>query len=183
MSDFEYLFTFYGLLLGLAIANVATGFADLWRSRKAMTPGLATPLLGVFILLAAAHQWVSFWSGRESLTMGPWELLISIGVAFPYIFVSHGMFPREQDRWTSLEEYYLAHSSVLMGVLLIPPLAGLSYNGVLHGAWPSGPDLIFTAVRIAVPLTLIFVKRSWAHRASLALLSLTMLTGIFLFFE
>lgn len=35
MSGFEYLFTFYGLLLGLAVANVATGFADMWRSREA----------------------------------------------------------------------------------------------------------------------------------------------------
>ncbi len=29
MGGFEYLFTFYGLLLGLAVANVATGFADM----------------------------------------------------------------------------------------------------------------------------------------------------------
>ena len=183
MSGFEYLFTFYGLLLGLAVANVATGFADMWRSSVALRVGWATPLLGLFILFGAAQQWVSFWSGRDSLTMGPWELLVSIGVAFPYIFVSQGMFPREQDRWNSLEAYYLAHSSVLMGVLLVPPLAGLVYNGVLFGSWPAGPDLIFTAIRVVVPLTLIFVKRVWAHRAGLALLSSAMLVAIFLFFE
>jgi hypothetical protein len=105
MSGFEYLFTFYGLLLGLAVANVATGFADMWRGRADTKVGWATPLLGLFIMLGAAQQWVSFWGGRDSLTMGPWELLISIGVAFPYIFVSQGMFPRDQDRWPSLDDY------------------------------------------------------------------------------
>ena len=34
MSGFEFLFSFYSLLLGLAVANVATGFADIWRGLK-----------------------------------------------------------------------------------------------------------------------------------------------------
>ena len=34
MSDFEYIVGFYALLLGLAVANVAIGFADMWRERE-----------------------------------------------------------------------------------------------------------------------------------------------------
>ncbi len=179
MSGFEYLFTFYGLLLGLAIANVATGFADIWRSREELKPGWATPLLGLFILLAAAHQWVSFWGGREALTMGPWELLISIAVAFPYIFVSRGMFPRQQDRWNSLDEYYLAHRRVLLAVLMVPPLASLVVNTLIPGSLPSGLYLLFITLRVMVPLTLIFLARPWVNRIGLALLCATMLAAIF----
>lgn len=183
MSGFEYLFTFYGLLLGLAVANVATGFADMWRGRADAQVGWTTSLLGLFIMLGAAQQWVSFWGGRDSLTMGPWELLISIGVAFPYIFVSQGMFPRAQDRWPSLDAYYLAHSRVLMSVLLVPPVAGLLYNGLLYGEWPAGADLLFLSIRICIPLALILVQRPWAHRAGIATLCIAMLVAIFYFFH
>jgi len=178
MSGFEYLFTFYGLLLGLAIANVATGFADMWRSREDMDPGWTTPLLGLFVLLAAAHQWISFWGGRDSITMEPWTLLISIGVAFPYIFVSQGMFPRQQDKWRSLEEYYAGHSRVLMGALMIPSVASLIYNAARNGL-PDGLDAVAYSIRIGIPLALILTRRPLAHRAGLGLLCVWMLFIIF----
>ena len=50
MNDFEYLFSFYALLLGLSVANVASGFGDMWRERHAMPIGLCTPLLGLVVL-------------------------------------------------------------------------------------------------------------------------------------
>ena len=56
MSGFEFLFSFYGLLLGLAVANVTSSFADAWRSRSEWHVGAAPPLLGTFILLAAASN-------------------------------------------------------------------------------------------------------------------------------
>lgn len=178
MSGFEYLFTFYGLLLGLAVANVATGFADMWRSREDIRPGWTTPLLGLFILLAAAQQWVSYWGGREGLTMEPWNLLISMGVAFPYIFVSTGMFPRQYDKWGSLEEYYAAHSRVLMGVLALPTLASSIYNAVLFGL-PDALSAVTVAVGIGIPVALMLTRRPILHRVGLGLLCGWMLFLIF----
>ena len=178
MSGFEYLFTFYGLLLGLAVANVATGFADMWRSRDDIGPGWTTPLLGLFILLAAAQQWVSYWSARDGLTMEPSTLLISMAVAFPYIFVSTGMFPRHQDKWPSLEDYYGAHSRVLMGALALPPLASLLYNVVLFG-FPDMGQMAITAVRIGIPVALMLTRRPLLHRIGLGLLCGLMLYRMF----
>jgi len=98
MGGFEFLFSFYSLLLGLAVARVATGFADMWRGRKNMVVGISPILLGLLILFSAAQQWMSFWRGRAVLTMGPWQILVSIAAALPYVFVSQAMLPREQDR-------------------------------------------------------------------------------------
>jgi hypothetical protein len=97
MSGFDFLFSFQSLLLGLAIARVATGFADMWRGRKDMVVGISPILLGLFILFSVAHQWMSAWEARSVLTIGPWPILNSIGVALPYVFVSQAMLPREQD--------------------------------------------------------------------------------------
>ena len=54
MSGFEFLFTFFSLLLGLAVANIATDFADMWRERNTRMAGTSTVLLGLFILLSVA---------------------------------------------------------------------------------------------------------------------------------
>lgn len=178
MSGFEYLFTFYGLLLGLAVANVATGFADMWRSREDIGPGWTTPLLGLFILLAAAQQWVSYWAARDGLTMEPATLLISMAVAFPYIFVSTGMFPRQQDRWRSLEDYYAAHSRVLMGALALPHAVSLVYNLVQFGPLNS-QETVYAVVRIGIPAALMLTRRPLLHRIGLSLLCCLMLFKIF----
>jgi len=118
MDGFNFLFSFYGLLLGLAVASVTTAFAEMWRNHERVPVGRALPLLGVFILLAAAEQWVSFWQSRTGLTMGPWQLLTGLAMALPYIFVSQAMAPRSDDtRWPTLEDYYSAHRRTLLAVL------------------------------------------------------------------
>ena len=178
MNGFEFLFSFYSLLLGLAVARVATGFADMWRGRKDAAVGVAPILLGLLVLFSAAQQWMSFWRGRDVLTMGPLQILVSIGVALPYVFVSQAMLPREQDRRASLEEYYLAHSRMLVGVLLIPPLVSLVYNCTL-GNFPDWSDAPFDVVRVGIPALLMVWPKRWIHRVGLAALTINLVVQLF----
>ena len=178
MSGFEFLFSFYSLLLGLAVANVATGFADIWRGRKDTVVGTATVLLGILILFSAAQQWMSFWRGRDSLTMGPWQILVSIGVALPFVFISRAMLPREQDAWQSLDDYYMAHSRVLLAVLLIPPVASISYNFAL-GNFPDLSEAFDHAGPLGVPILLIVWQKRFVHNIGLAVLTVNMLVQLF----
>ena len=178
MNGFEFLFSFYSLLLGLAVANVATGFADMWRGRRQTTIGALGPLLGLLILFSAAQQWMSFWGGRDVLTMGAWEILVSIGVALPFVFISRAMLPREQDGWNSWDDYYMAHSRVLLTVLLIPPVISISYN-LARANFPDRPQAVFDAVRLGIPLLLILWRQRWVHRVGLAALTINMLVKLF----
>jgi hypothetical protein len=178
ITGFEFLFSFYGLLLGLAVANVATSFADMWRGRTEWAVGVAPPLLGLFILLAAAQQWTSFWAGRASLTMGPWEVLTAMGMALPYIFTSQAMFPRKLDTGSSIEDYYLAHRRVLMGMLMVPPVVSLCYNIFVSSRAPL-PVLAFQSPALLIPLSLALWNNRWAHYLGLVLLCLYMLMRLF----
>lgn len=178
MSGFEFLFTFFSLLLGLAVANIATDFADMWRERNTRMAGTSTVLLGLFILLSVAQQWISFWSGRDTLQMGPTNLLVCIAIAFPYIFVSQAMFPSHQDNWTSLEDYYMAHSRVLLGVLLIPVFVTLGYNLALGGTMEL-PHIYFFIIRIAIPIVLMVFPIKWLHRVGLILLIVTLFVRVY----
>jgi hypothetical protein len=45
MNSFDYLFSFYGLLLGIAVANVALGFSDMWRDCERIQVGTCPPHL------------------------------------------------------------------------------------------------------------------------------------------
>lgn len=178
MSGFEFLFSFYSLLLGLAVARVATSFADMWRGRRETSVGVCPWLLGALILFSAAQQWMSFWGGRAVLTMGPWQILVSISVALPYVFVSQAMLPREQDQWPSLEDYYLTHSRVLLGVLLAPPVVSLLYNCAL-GNFPDRSNALFDGMRLGVPVLLIVWRKAWIHRLGLAVLTLNLVIRLF----
>jgi len=183
MSGFEYIFTFYGLLLGLAVANATGNLAEMWRSNAVARVGPAPPLLCVFILLAAAQQWVSFWAVRDSLTMSPGDLLMCMGMATPYIFVSHGMTPAREGS-TSFEAFYIDHRRTLMGVLMIPPLLSLTYNLALGKAGSLNEvlfsALLITAPRALIPLALIFTRSVKLHVLGLAALIAHTLWRLFL---
>ena len=178
MTGFEFLFTFAGLLFGLAIAAVATGFADMWRARATMKIGWATPLLGIYILLAAAEAWVFLWDAREFVAMGPGELLRSIGMAMPYIFVAQGMFPLNHDKWTSLEDYYDRHHRVLMAVLMVPTSVSFLYN-VAIGYHPQPIDFLGFFIPFVLPAILIAWSRPAVQRLGLAVLSVNALALMF----
>jgi hypothetical protein len=45
MSAFEFFFSLFGLILGLAIATIAGGMSDVLRERKRIPIGWLTPLM------------------------------------------------------------------------------------------------------------------------------------------
>ena len=91
------------------------------------------------------------------------------------------MLPREQDTWASLEDYYMAHSRVLVGVLLLPPVISLSYNfarGNFYGFSHAHIAAVF-GVRLGVPVLLICWQQRLVHRLGLAALTVTRIVGLF----
>ena len=145
---------------------MATGFADMWRGRKDMVVGISPILLGLLILFSAAHQWMSAWEARNVLTIGPWSILVSIGITLPYVFVSQAMVPREQDTWASLEDYYMAHSRVLVGVLLLAPVISLCSNFVRGNVfgWSYAHIAVAVVIRLGIPVLLIVWQQRLVHR-------------------
>ena len=181
MSGFEALFAFYGLLLGLAIAAVASGFAEQWRRRRRQPIGPLVSLLALYVLLAATQQWLSFWNAREGFEMEPLTLLMCLGMALPYTFVAQVMFPTADDDVASADAHYLADRRVLLGVLMMPLALSLGYNMVLNGFVM--PDLLRATIAWFLPLALLVLlivtaRRGW-QVAGLALLVADRLWKIF----
>lgn len=130
MAEFDALFAFYALLLGLAVANVTTAFAEMYKLRGSVAVGWTTPLLGVVVLLSACQQWLSLFRAQADLKFGVWQILTCLGMALPYIFISQVMRPRH-DEVVLLERHYAEHRLVLAGALLVP-LVTSSVSNVVY---------------------------------------------------
>ena len=121
MSDFEYVATFYALLLGLAVANVVIGFADMWRDRERLSIGWAPPLLASAVLLGAMNTWLSTWEVHRQVTVDAWQMIAALGICLPYVFVSRAMTPPD-DVKIGLEDHFLRNRVPILLALALPPI-------------------------------------------------------------
>lgn len=170
MSAFEFFFSFYSLMLGLALANIAAGFGRLWRVRSTGSTGWCVPLLAVLILLRVVSSWATSWGMLQDIEISAATLLIAVGVALPYVVVSTLMFPDDGRDWPDLDAYYMSHSRVLLIVLAVSALVG--QMGVMLVIAPTDLRTFLLTVALLVgPLAVMLVwRRLWVHRIMLILL-------------
>ena len=118
MERFDFYFSFYGLVLGLSVAQVAGGLANAVGSRKAIRLGWLTPLLAFFVLMDLASFWVQAWRIRQYVVISYASIFIGLAVALAYYISAALIFPRQSAEWPDLDEHYTAHKrQVLAGVL------------------------------------------------------------------
>lgn len=178
MTPFEHLFSFYGLLLGLAAANVATGFAETWRDRRQVAIGVCGPLIALVVLLGAMNLWLSFWAARDSVTLSGWRMISVAGVALPYVFISRAMFPGASGA-ASLEDQYFAHRRVMLVALAISPIVSMVSTAIVNQSLPLNLNSLWLALRIATPAALLFVNSRVVNRLGLGALVILLLVGLF----
>jgi hypothetical protein len=128
VSQFEFFMTFYSLLLGLAVAELLLGFANLLRHRARPKLGLLTPLLGILVFLQLMATFMDAWGRLQSvaLTMEGLALPTAIGVLL--FFVSVIVVPRDPGEWTDLDEYFRANRRWAFGLLIAANVLVLGYE-------------------------------------------------------
>ena len=180
MNAFDYLFSFYGLLLGIAVANVAIGFADMWRDCEKIQVGTCPPLLCGIVMLGGMNVWLTMWHIRQYVGVTAWQMVAAACVALPYVFISRAMFPgQEQQPERSLEEHYLKHRVLILLILLIPPLAVAVSRLLLDRSEDYGLREVWLGARLAMPLALLAVKSRTGQRIGLSAFLLLEFLGLF----
>lgn len=178
MSDFEYIVSFYALLLGLAVANVVIGFADMWREREQMEIGWCPPLLAASVLLGSMNTWLATWQTHQAVTVDAWQMIAALGICLPYVFVSRAMTPPDDEN-IGLEAHYLKSRVPILVVLALPPIFSVWTRIRLdHFHYGQAEDLWHMA-RVVVPAILIALPARTAQRLGLGLLNLLLLIGLF----
>lgn len=178
MSDFEYVVGFYALLLGLAVANVALSFADMWRDRARKEIGYCAPLLAGIVLLGSMNVWLSTWATRQQITVDAWQMLAALGISLPYVFISRAMSPPD-DSQVSLEDHYLKSRLLILLVLTVPPVISVAAKIRLDNFHYLGWEEAWMEARIAMPLALLLFSGRTAQRLGLGALNILLVAGLF----
>lgn len=139
MSAFEFFFSFYGLLLGLSVAELVGGFARVLHERQRVRFGWLTPLLALFVAVDLVTFWNQAWVFFRDAPFNPALLLVGLIIAATFYIAASITFPRVTaegvETAIDLDAHFWAHRGVVFGCvfaanamvwLLLGALAGIS---------------------------------------------------------
>lgn len=158
MSGFEFIFTLFGLLLGLALAEGLGGLARALKSKHHVQIGWPTALLGLFVSCDVVTFWIYGWAVRDLLPVN-WPTLFGGFVITAIYFVSASLvFPG--DDWEEIDDHFERQYRTVLGGVLLCNIALLATVIALTGS--AGPLDVRTAIIVfsffPVSLIAIFVR-------------------------
>jgi len=160
MTDFEFLFSVFGLLIGLTFIEIAIKFADAIDAHSRRPIGVLTPLLALFVMFDVASFWLFSWSIRDLLHVRWRVVFIGLSVALIYYLSASMIFPRSEGEWKSLDEHYWTRKYLVIGGILFVETATMAWQWTR--AIPALNDYWFWIYELPyfVPLTLLLFTRS-----------------------
>jgi len=95
MTNFEFIFSLFGLLLGLSLAEVLGGFGRALKRHGRRKLGLLTPMLSVFLLYDITTFWITAWRLREAVPIHIATLIIGLLITGLYYFAAVLVWPED----------------------------------------------------------------------------------------
>jgi hypothetical protein len=171
MSEFEFIFALFGLLLGLSIAALLGGLGRAIEARlrpgATLRIGWLTPLLGSFVLLDLLSFWQAAWVVRDVVGVSGHSLMAVTIFASVYYLAAHLIFPREPAELPDLDAHFFRVRRIVLGAMFallswqigwylsVPQLAGV--------VWRPLP-LALTAVLALLMIAAMWVRSERACR-------------------
>jgi len=122
LSAFEFFFSFYGLLLGLSVAELVGGFARVLHERERIRFGWLTPALALFVAIDIATFWNQAWVIFRGAPFNTFLLVVSLAIAATFYVAASVTFPRvsaegAHDR-IDMDAHFWAHRKLVFGCIL-----------------------------------------------------------------
>jgi peptidoglycan/LPS O-acetylase OafA/YrhL len=140
MSPFELVFTLFGLLLGLAVAEVLGGLSRAFKLRRSAKPvriGWLTPLLGLFVVLDLTSFWGIAYDARDQLGANYPTLVAVLAIVGTYYLAATQIFPDDPEEWPDFDAYYDRHNRIVLAGMLAANIGSMIGQGVLESMSPS----------------------------------------------
>jgi hypothetical protein len=174
LSPFEFFFSFYGLLLGLSVAVLATGAARAFKHRRTRPVGWLTPLLAVFVALDIATFWEAAWVNYRALPVSYGLLVGGLVVAVVYFIAAALVFPDDSDRPAPLDDHFWANRRATLCLLILANLLGVGAQMAVNLTRENGLGLaIAYAQNMGIYIVLIgaaaWTKRRWLFAIAIGL--------------
>lgn len=178
MTPFDFLFTLFGLVLGLAMAEALGGFVRFLKARTlpdnataALRAGWLTPMLTLVVTLDLITCWGLAWAVRDHIPLN--IVTMAIGTAFVAIYYTAAglLWPENPNDWPNLDDWFDRHKGQI-GLLLFVANVGFPVISVLGGRYATAPILQY--IYLALLLVLVLTRTRWQ-----SLISLTALMGVY----
>lgn len=117
MSEMEFIFSLFGLLLGLALSEALAGLARALKANHRVRIGLPTALLGLLVSCDVVTFWMFGWSLREGLKVS-WPLMFCGCVVTGIYYVCASLIFPDSDEEDFDAHFERVRPKVLGGVLL-----------------------------------------------------------------
>lgn len=144
MSDFEFVFSLFGLLLGFSLVEVLGGFGKALKARKAVRIGWLVPLLGLLVMFDLTSFWMAAWVMRDSLPVKYLILMLGLLFTSAYYLVSTLVFPDDPHSQADYDQHYWKNKSLIAGSVFLLNLP----NYIID--WIRGGFLVGDMFRVAV---------------------------------
>lgn len=164
MESFNFVFSLFGLLLGLALAEVIGGFGAALQERHKLKIGWLTPLLGMIVSCDLTTFWAWAWSARAVVTARSFVLLCALVITAIYYLAARLVFPHDRKEWPDFDVYYFAHKYwVIGGVLLSNALLTAGELALGFNPFASRFVQYFTVLFYAQGIALMLLRnRRWS---------------------
>lgn len=155
MNGFEYIFTLFGLLLGLALAEGLGGLARALKARHRVHIGWPTALLGLFVSCDVVTFWMYGWALREMIPIN-WPTLFGGFVVTAIYYVAASLVFPDGDM-ADLDEHFDRHYRTVLGAVLVCNVALLAMATILTGIPPIEDFRSFVIVGTFFPVSLLAI--------------------------
>ena len=169
MSQFEFIFTLFGLLLGLSIVEVLGGLARAIEARlrpgSALQVGWLTPLLGVFVLLDLLSFWAAAWTSRDLVAISGGSLMAVTVFSSAYYLAARLVFPPDLDETPDLDAHFFRVRRIVLGAMFALLVVQLGWYAsvpalAVHLAHPVALGLTLVLVALMIAAMLVRGKRA-----------------------
>jgi hypothetical protein len=164
VTNFEFVFSLFGLLLGLALAQLLAGFGRALQTRHKVRIGWLTPMLGLIVSLDVTSFWQFAWQVRDSLAPDFFILICCFGITGLYYLVARLAFPDEPTEWPDYDVYFFRHKNIVLGgVLACNVLAYVGQQALGYRPFSNHMMVIVAAVFFPLVILSIVAKgRLWS---------------------
>jgi len=181
MRAFEYALGLFSVLIGLAIADIATSFHRLVRSRAAVTWDPLALLAALYALLVAIGMWFDLWGVRQVTAARHFFFyLVMVADLFIVFLIAAASLPDDPQRDGDLREFYARNRRYFWALIALFQLGyilmGIYFVAGLLARAPPYYRFAFAtqmSVLLIVPLALMLFRNRALHYVGLAMLFAT----------
>jgi len=160
MSVFEYIFSLYSLLLGLALAHLLSGLAKVVEAPGKVRLGWPTALLALLMMSSLTIFWEIAWRARGAVPDNSAALFGSLIICGLLYFAAVLVLPSDAAQRKDLDDHFFNEKGKVLGCLLLANILAYGSRYALMG-WSS------------------FAYFSWADWLELSLFLVACAAGIF----